>query len=95
MATYLVFTRTATTDQAELDTYSSTVAATFKGHPGTPLVAYGAHQVLEGAEHEGMVILSFPSKEAALGWYDSPGYTEVREHRFKGAAYQVTLVEGL
>jgi len=95
MATYLVFTRTVTKDQSEMDTYSSKVGPTFKGHTGKPLVAYGAQQILEGPAHEGMVILEFPDKAAAMAWYDSPGYREVREHRFRGADYQTTLVEGL
>ena len=73
----------------------SKAGGTFKGHAVTPLVAYGAQQMLEGPAHEGMVVLAFPDKDAALGWYDSPAYREAREHRFSGADYQVTLVEGL
>ena len=95
MATFLVFTRTATKDPAEMEIYSGKAGASMKGHAATPLVAYGAQQVLEGPAHEGMVILSFPDKDAAMGWYDSPAYSEAREHRFRGADYQVTLVEGL
>jgi len=95
MAVFLVFSRIVTKDAAEMDTYSAMARRTFKGHPLTALAAYGAQQVLEGPEHEGMVILSFPDKEAALGWYNSPAYCEAREHRFRGADYQVTLVEGL
>lgn len=95
MATYLVFTRTVTKDQSEMDTYASKVGPTLAGHPITPLVAYGAQEVLEGPAHEGMVIVSFPDKAAALAWYDGPAYREVREHRFAGADYQVTLVEGV
>ena len=95
MATLLVFTRTATIDQAELDVYSGLAGGTLAGHAATPLVAYGAQRILEGSEHEGMVVLSFPDEAAALGWYNSPAYQEAREHRLKGAHYQVTLVEGL
>jgi uncharacterized protein (DUF1330 family) len=95
MTIYLIFTRIATKDQSEMDIYSSMAGATFKGHAATPLVAYGKQEMLEGPAHEGMVILAFPDKDAALGWYDSPAYRMAREHRFKGADYQVTLVEGL
>jgi uncharacterized protein (DUF1330 family) len=95
MTTYLVFTRTTTTNQTEMDTYSGKAGATLQGHAAAPLVAYGAQEILEGPAHEGMVILSFPDKQAALGWYNSPSYREAREHRFSGADYQVTLVEGL
>ena len=95
MAIFLVFTRSATTDQSEMDIYASKAGATMAGHAVTPLVAYGAQEILEGPAHEGMVILSFPDKAAAMGWYESPAYTEAREHRLNGADYQVTLVEGL
>lgn len=94
MATYLVFTRIRTTDQAEMDVYARMSGATMKGHAATPLVAYGAQEVLEGPPHEGMVVLSFADRDAALAWYDSPAYREARAHRFAGADYQVTLVEG-
>lgn len=95
MAAYLVFTRTVTKDQSEMDIYNSTVGASFAGHSPTPLAAYGAQEVLEGPEHEGIVILSFPDREKAFAWYDSPAYREARAHRFNGADYQVTLVEGV
>jgi uncharacterized protein (DUF1330 family) len=95
MSAYLVFTRTVTKDQAEMDTYTANVRPTFEGHAATILAAYGAQQILEGPVHEGLVIVSFPDKDAALAWYDAPEYRKVREHRFSGADYQVTLVEGV
>jgi len=95
MAAYLVFTRLATTDQAALDIYHGQAPAAGAGHPVTPLVAYGDFDVLEGPPHEGMVILSFPDAAAARAMYNSPAYTAAREQRFKGAEYQVTLVEGV
>ena len=48
MTAYIVFTRESTSDQAELDAYSQTVAPTFEGHPLKVLAAYGAQEVLEG-----------------------------------------------
>jgi len=41
------------------------------------------------------VILSFPSKEEALAWYNSPAYTEAKEHRLKGSEYRVFMIEGV
>jgi uncharacterized protein (DUF1330 family) len=94
MKAYLVFTRDKTLDQNEMDTYSKEVPATFAGHDFKILALYGAHEDLEGAATEGTVILEFPSTEAAKGWYNGAAYREVREHRFKGANYRATLVEG-
>ena len=95
MATYIVFTRESTQDQAELDIYQSKVGATFKGHPIKILAAYGPQQVLEGDAPECVVIVEFPTTEAARAWYDGPEYQEVRQHRFKGSKYRAVLVEGV
>jgi uncharacterized protein (DUF1330 family) len=95
MATYIVFTRESTQDQSELDIYQSKVVATFAGHPIKVLAAYGPQQILEGEGPEGVVIVEFPSTEAARAWYDGPEYQEVAQHRFKGGRYRAVLVEGL
>lgn len=95
MATYLIFTRLRTTDPQALAEYGPKARASLAGQPVTPHVSYGAHEVLEGELHEGMVVLSFPDRDAALGWYNGSAYVEAREHRLRGADYQVTLVEGL
>lgn len=95
MTVYLIQTRVETTDQAELDMYSALARPTLAGHAVTPLVAYGKQETLEGEPSEGVVIFAFPSKDEALAWYQSPDYAAAREHRAKGARYQVTLVEGL
>lgn len=94
MSAYAIFVRKRTIDQGEMDTYSATVAPTFEGHPVKILAAYGRFEVLEGPKIEGAVVAEFPSMEAAKRWYDSPAYREVRKHRFKGAEYDVFLVDG-
>jgi uncharacterized protein (DUF1330 family) len=95
MSAYLIFTRDKTLDEQELAAYSKEVPATLAGHEFKILALYGLHEDLEGASTEGTVILEFPGIEAAKAWYDGPPYREVREHRFKGATYRVTLVEGV
>ena len=94
MTTYMVFTRLKTTDQAMLEEYFKQGPGTADGHDVTIHAAYGAHAVVEGPSHEGMVILSFPTREAALAWYDGDEYRRVRQLRFQGAEYQVTIVPG-
>ncbi|WP_066663905.1 MULTISPECIES: DUF1330 domain-containing protein [unclassified Sphingomonas] len=95
MAAYLIFTRIRTTDSAAMEQYTSLARASLASQPVTPLVAYGEQQILEGDAHEGMVVMSFPDRETALGWYNSPAYVEARSHRLRGAQYQVTLVQGV
>lgn len=95
MSTYVVFTREKTLDQHELDIYVKEAGATGAGHPIKVLAFYGRHEDLEGSPTEGTVIVEFPTTEAAKAWYQSPAYQKAREHRFKGAKYRVTLVEGV
>ena len=95
MSAYLVFTRDKTLDEQELATYLKEAPATLAGHEAKVLAFYGSHEDLEGASTEGTVILEFPSIAAAKAWYNGSPYRRVREHRFKGATYRVTLVEGV
>jgi len=95
MSAYAIFTREKTLDQAEMDIYSQQVKATFVGHEVKILAAYGPFEDLEGKPTEGTVIAEFPTMEAAKDWYDSPAYREVRIHRFEGAIYRATLVQGV
>jgi uncharacterized protein (DUF1330 family) len=95
MSAYAIFTREKTLDQAEMDVYNEQVKATFAGHDIKLLAAYGPFEDLEGRPTEGTAIAEFPSMEAAKAWYDSPAYREVRLHRFEGAIYRATLVQGV
>jgi uncharacterized protein (DUF1330 family) len=95
MATYMVFIREKTTDPVELAIYSQKAGPTLEDHPVKILAAYGSQEVLEGPNAEGVVIVAFPSAEAAKAWYDSPAYREAREHRFKGSNYRAIMVEGV
>jgi uncharacterized protein (DUF1330 family) len=95
MSAYMIFTRDKTLDERELATYSKAVPPTLAGHEVKVLALYGAHEDLEGPATEGTVILEFPSISAAKAWYDGSPYRQVREHRFKGATYRATLVQGV
>jgi uncharacterized protein (DUF1330 family) len=95
MTAYMVFTRERTLNQPDLDTYTPMAGASLAGHAVTPLAAYGHHEVLEGPDVEGVVVLAFPTFDEAKAWYDSPAYRAAREHRFKGADYRAVIVEGL
>jgi uncharacterized protein (DUF1330 family) len=95
MSAYIVFTRTKTLDQKELETYWAGIQATMKGHPIEVLVAYGKHEVLEGDPVEGIVIAKFPTVKAAKDWYHGEAYQSIAKHRQKGAVYQGLIVEGV
>src|SRR6185437_10661723 len=79
MSAHVVFTRTKTIDQKELEKYRTGIKATMKDHPIEVLVADGKHEVLEGDPIEGMVIVKFPSVKAArVGFTARPTKTSPR-----------------
>jgi|SRR5690606_29932950 len=94
MSAYIVFQRIMTTNNASLARYSQEVGDTFKDTLVDFLVAYGKQETLEGVETEGTVILKFTSIAAAKEWYYSDAYQKAAQHRFLGAKYNATLVEG-
>ena len=93
MSAYVVFTRTKTIDQKELEKYWTGIQATMKGHPIEVLVAYGKHEVLEGDPIEGIVIAKFLNVKAAKDWYYSEAYQSVTKHRKQGAIYHGPLLK--
>ncbi len=95
MVAYVVLIREETTDKAELDLYASLAPAAGKGHAITRRAFYGAHEVLEGAEFEGAVILEFPSAAEAKAWYDSPEYQAAAKHRFAGSRSRTFIIDGV
>jgi len=91
---YVVFFKEATHDQAALARYKAQVGASFAGREVAVLAAYGEQEVLEGPPTEGVVILAFPSMQAAREWYRSPDYQAAARHRFQGASYRAVIVAG-
>jgi uncharacterized protein (DUF1330 family) len=95
MSAYVVFTRTKTIDQKELEKYWAGIQATLKGHPVEVLVAYGKQEILEGGPIEGIVIAKFPNVKAAKDWYYSVACQTVAKHRRHVAIYLGLVVAGV
>lgn len=95
MSAYLIFIRDRLRDEAAMAEYGARAQASTAGHPLEPLVFYGAVETLEGAEADGVVVIRFADKAAAMAWYESPDYTDARKFRNLGADYRVMVVEGI
>jgi len=95
MAAYIVFIKEREHDAAAMAEYGPKAGQSLGGHPGKPLVFYGAIETLEGPEALGSVIVEFPDMDAARAWYNSHAYQDARKHRFQGADYRVFLTQGL
>ncbi|MEH6410074.1 MAG: DUF1330 domain-containing protein [Hyphomonas sp.] len=95
MPAYVILIRERMRDEDAMARYAAAAGAARGDHKITPLAFYGAHEVREGADADGVVILSFPDMAAAKAWYDSPEYAAAREHRYQAADYRVIFVEGV
>jgi len=96
MTVYMLFLREEPVrDQTEMATYSRMNRESPRDPNMKPLVVYGALEAVEGTPPDGMVMLAFPSVEAAKAWYDSPAYQAVLPHRLRGANYRAFIVQGL
>jgi len=82
-------------DRVAMDTYSRMNREGPRDPNMKPLVVYGATEAIEGEAFDGMVMLQFPTAEAAKAWYNSPSYQAAMQHRLKGADYRVMIVQGL
>ena len=82
-------------DAALFDDYRKQVPETLARHGGKYLVRGGKHQTLEGKwTPSRIVVLEFPSLEAARRWYDCEEYREPKALRMKAALTNLVLVEG-
>lgn len=100
MSAYIiVYRETPVTDEAAITEYSrrnrENAGSSQAGFGTQPLVVYGKAQALEGAAPDGVVMLKFPTVEAAKGWYGSKEYQEAIPFRQKAAEWRVVLVEGI
>lgn len=94
MAAYVVY-QGEVTDPARYDEYKTKAAASITAAGGRYLVRGGNVEVLEGEAPAGRtVVLEFPTMQAALDWYRSDEYTEIRRMREGAARARMYVVEG-
>ncbi len=94
MTAYFIAFRDAMHDPARYAAYLQKAGPSLAGHDVTPLVANGPVTPLEGEPPDGVVILAFPSVEAARAWYDSPAYQAVIGERLAATSGRAVIVEG-
>lgn len=76
--------------------YTARSPAIIAQHGGRLLARGGATEVLEGDGHpDRVVIIEFPSMEAARGFYNSPEYQQAKEIRTPISEAQFVVVQGV
>jgi uncharacterized protein (DUF1330 family) len=93
MTAYIVVNATIT-DQALLDEYVAAAGGTLGTHKVTPLVVTNEATILEGDAGERVIVLEFPTREAAMAWYQSPEYQAIIGMRLKSTKGFLALVDG-
>lgn len=94
MKAYIIVQETVK-DQVVFDAYRKDVAATLAEFGGAFIVRGGTLTVVEGQwAHQRTVVIEFPSRAAAEGWYQSPAYQKVLPLRLKSAVGNLVIVDG-
>jgi uncharacterized protein (DUF1330 family) len=83
------------TDPAQYEEYKKLSTATMQAHRAEVLVRGGRAEPLEGREPRRVIVLKFPSLQAARAFYDSPEYARARAARANAAIMNMFIVEGL
>ena len=82
-------------DSARYHEYARAATEIESRHGGVPLIAADAAEVVDGTwPAERVVVLQFPTLEAARAWYADPDYRELIPLRHEATVSSVLLVEG-
>jgi uncharacterized protein (DUF1330 family) len=95
MAAYFIIYLQAIKDPAALAEYRRQAVPAFEKSGAIVRVRGGQAEVLEGDPLRHVVMLEFPTLQAAREWYGSPEYQAALEHRLAGAQSYAVLVEGV
>ncbi|HEY6659528.1 MAG TPA: DUF1330 domain-containing protein [Pyrinomonadaceae bacterium] len=96
MAAYLIVNIAAIHDDKTYAEYRARVNASVSEAGGEYLVRGGHVDVLEGDWRPNrVVVLRFPSAEAAKSWWASPAYAPLKGMRQASAVTEMILVEGM
>ena len=84
------------TNPAQYEEYKKWSSAAMQATGAEVCVRGGKLEVLEGDwTPERLVVLKFPTFEAAKAFYDTPEYMKAREARADAAIMRLVVVEGL
>jgi uncharacterized protein (DUF1330 family) len=83
-------------DPVRYEDYRRLVLPTIQAFGGRFIARAGRTEVLEGESSAGrVVILEFPTFDAAKAWWSSPEYSEAKAIRQATSVGTLTLVEGV
>jgi uncharacterized protein (DUF1330 family) len=94
MPAYVIAAETVK-DAATFDSYRAAVPETLRPFGGRFVARGGQLTVLEGNwPHPRLVIIEFPTREAAESWYRSDAYQKIISLRLSSTSGDLVLVDG-
>jgi len=94
MAAYVIAAETVN-DEKMFDEYRKLVPATITPFGGKFIIRGGKVTVLEGQWMQPRtVVIEFPSRAEAEGWYNSPAYQKIIDLRHKSSAGNLIIIDG-
>lgn len=94
MKAYVIVQETVN-DAVTFDAYRKDVSATLADFGGTFIVRGGDISVIEGTwAHQRTVVIEFPSRADAEGWYRSASYQKILPLRLRSAVGNFVIVDG-
>jgi uncharacterized protein (DUF1330 family) len=85
----------AISDRERYAEYTRPVPESIAKHGGRFLARGGKVEVLEGDwQPRRLVVIEFPTMDAALGWYHSDDYQELAKIRWAASTANFVIVEG-
>jgi len=94
MSVYII-ARIDVTDPEDYANYAGQTVALAEKHGGRFLVKGGAQIQLEGNSPDRHVIIEFPDRAAALGWYNSDEYRRILPIALSSSERDIVVVDGL
>ncbi|MFD1196219.1 DUF1330 domain-containing protein [Seohaeicola saemankumensis] len=94
MTAYII-ARIEVTDLEDYKTYASQTVALAEKAGGTFLVKGGPMTQIEGSGPDRHVIISFPTREQALAWYESPEYQAILPIALRSSRRDLVVVDGI
>lgn len=83
------------TPHPDLGEYMRRIDATLEPYGGRFRVHNATHEVVEGTWDGGIIMIGFPSMDAAREWYKSDAYQDILALRTRHMEIDIILVEGI
>jgi uncharacterized protein (DUF1330 family) len=79
----------------DIERYLGAIDDTLAPYQGRFLIHGGRQEVLEGDGDGALIVIAFPDRERAAGWYHSAAYQRILPLRLRNAQNTAFLVDGV